>query len=241
MIAVTASMSKVAEQRWLGWMKDSPTEVYRNYPENIGLVPAYHKLWEALRTDYESICYFHDDVEIYPDMVPFIRLPWETKVRGEFLHDPKVAIVGFGGASSMGAKDIYKQRYDIRQLARSGYRSNQRGWDIHGTQETENADVVVVDGFALCVRTDFLNQIGGWSWFPHKFHCYDTALCLMALRHGWKVRMVGIECDHHGGGTSTTPEYLDWCKENATTPEREHEEPHRWLYEEFRDILPVSV
>src|SRR5579864_9555635 len=105
MIAVTASMSKIAEQRWLGWMKDSHTEVYRNYPNNIGIVPAYHALWEALKDSYSVICYFHDDCEIHD-----YGQSWNDKVRREFTADPKVAIVGFGGALGMGTPDIYKTR-----------------------------------------------------------------------------------------------------------------------------------
>jgi hypothetical protein len=53
--------------------------------------------------------------------------------------------------------------------------------------------------------------------------------------------MIGIDCEHHGGGTSTRAEYVDWCREHGTTPEREHREPHVWQYNEFRDVLPVRV
>ena len=70
---------------------------------------------------------------------------------------------------------------------------------------------------------------------------YDVALCLMAHRHGWKVRMVGVNCTHHGGGTSTTADYVQDCKDRGTSVEAEHTEPHVWCYNEFRDVLPLRI
>ena len=206
-------------------------EIYVNQP-NIGVVPAIQKLYEAY-TDEDVICYVHDDVTCYD-------ANWHSRVMAEF-DDPKVAVVGFGGATGIGVSDIYKTRYEISQLQRIGYASNQRDWDVHGSYEAGSKDVAVVDGFFMAVRTSFLREIGGFKWFPHRFHCYDTALCLMAHRKGYKVRMVGIECIHHGASFSASPLYLKWCLENGTTMEREHEEPHRWMYEFFRNELPLRV
>lgn len=204
--------------------------VYLNQP-NIGLVPAMQRMYEELCG--EIICYVHDDVSVYDDQ-------WHERVEREF-DDPEVTVVGFGGATGIGVDDIYKTRYEITQLQRIGYASNQRDWAVHGTHETGAKDVAVVDGFFMAVRMSFLKEIGGWKWFPHRFHCYDTALCLMAHRKGYKVRMVGVDCTHHGASYSASPEYKKWCLENGTTMEREHEEPHRWMYEFFRDELPLRV
>jgi len=207
------------------------SEVWKNDP-NIGVVPAMQKLYEN-NADEDIICYVHDDVTVYDPN-------WADRVRAEF-DDPKVAIVGFGGATGIGTDWIYRERYQIEQLQRINYASNQRDWETHGSYEAGSKDVAVVDGFFMAVRTSLLREIGGFKWFPYRFHCYDTALCVMAHRKGYKVRMVGVECQHHGGGTSTTPEYKKWCLENGTTMEREHEEPHRWMYEFFRDELPLRI
>jgi hypothetical protein len=53
--------------------------------------------------------------------------------------------------------------------------------------------------------------------------------------------MVGVPCHHQGGGTSTKPEYLEWCKEHGTTPKDEHLKPHGWMYDRYRDILPLRI
>lgn len=203
---------------------------WENVP-NVGLVPAMQRVYEEYLDDL--ICYVHDDVTCY-------EIGWDQRIFTEF-SDPRVAIVGFGGATGIGVDDIYKTRYEISQLQRIGYASNQRDWEVHGTREAGAKDVAVVDGFFIAVRRKFLQEIGGFKWFLHRFHCYDTCLCLMAHRKGWKVRMVGIDCTHHGASYSASPEYKKWCHENGTTMEREHEEPHLWMYEFFRDELPLRI
>lgn len=196
-----------------------------------GVVDAYQHIYSV---HADEICaYIHDDVTVHD-------ADWQDRIHAEFA-DPKVAIVGMGGALGIGLPEIYKRPYNIWQLQRIDYYSNQTDWAIHGKYETGSRDVAVVDGFFMAVRRSFLDEIGGWAWFPFSFHCYDTCLCLMARRHGWKVRMVGVSVTHHGGKTSTTPEYLEWCKSRGTTAEREHEEPHRWMYDTFRDCLPCRV
>lgn len=199
-----------------------------------GVVEGYEDIYQKFRESSQVVCYMHDDAEIF-------ETGWALGVEEMFNRDPKLAIAGLGGATGMGDRDIYKVPYEINQLVRVGYYSNQRGWEVHGKRETGVRDVAVVDGFFMAVRTSFLDQVGGWKWIRSNFHCYDTAMCLMALRHGWKVKILGIDCDHYGGGTSTKAEYIEWCRENGTTPEREHIEPHLWQYEEFRDVLPVRV
>ncbi len=239
MIAVTASV-KGAPTKWLKDMEANGFSVeddtlgwYKNFPDNIGLVGAYQKLYEDQREAHEVIAFSHDDVTIHE--------PWAQAIAHEFHMDPKVAIVGLGGAKGIGVADIYKTPYQIQQLQRIEYRSNQTDYEIHGARETGACDVAVVDGFFMAVRTSFLDQIGGWKWFPHRFHMYDVALCLMAHRHGWKVRIVGVNCTHWGGGTSTTADYVQDCRDRGTSVEREHTEPHTWCYNEFRDMLPLRI
>ncbi len=235
MIVVTASISEKALDRWLEWMEESgfgENAFFKNYPENSGLVAAYQSLYERNRGNQSIIAFCHDDVQIHE--------PWAARIEAEFA-DPKVAIVGMGGAKGIGTDLLYKTPYQINQLQRIGYRSNQTDFEIHGARETGACDVAVVDGFFMAVRTSFLDQIGGWSKFGHRFHMYDIFLCLMAHRHGWKVRMVGINATHWGGGTSTTPEYVQSCRDRGTSVEAEHTEPHVFIYNEFRDLLPLRI
>lgn len=236
MITVTASISPERIAQWTTWLyaqePSAQFSAFANFPQNLGLVPAYQALYEKYRGEHDIIAFAHDDTETHE--------PWMDRVLAEF-DDPKVAIVGFGGALGIGTADIYKTPYKISQLQRIDYRSNQTDWDIHGARETGACDVAVVDGFFMACRTEFLKQVRGWSWFPHRFHCYDTSLCLMAHRKGWKVRMVGIRATHHGGGSSTTAEYVQNCRDRGTSVEAEHREPHEWMYDFFRPELPLRV
>ena len=232
MLTVTASTNQNRLAKWKVWHQARRYEYHSNWPENIGMVPAYQKLYETYRSE-PLIAFLHDDCEIYDE-------DWPAKVEAEFV-DPKVAVVGLGGALGLGDPDLYKVPYNLNQLARKDYFSNQTDWQVHGQRETGSRNVAVVDGFFMAIRTSFLDEIGGWSGFPFTFHMYDAYICLKALERGYRIRMTGISCTHHGGGTSTSPEYIDWCKERGTTPEREHREPHAFIYEAFREVLPVRV
>ncbi len=232
MVALTVTTKPDGNLRFLEACIEArvDTRTYFNEP-NIGPVKAFHKLWEEHKD--EDLIYIHDDVSIYDPN-------WIERVCLE-LMDPAVAIVGLGGATGIGVPDIYKVPYQINQLIRSDYASNQTGWAVHGSQETGERRVAVVDGFFMAMKGAFLREVGGWDWIQSNFHCYDTAMCLEAIRRGWEVRTVGVSCDHHGGGTSTKAEYVNWCKEHATTVEEEHTAPHVWLYQRYRDLLPLRI
>ncbi len=203
---------------------------YKNREQ--GVVQAYHEAWKRHR-DEDVLVYMHDDLEIHCPT-------WNLAMLDAF-SNPKTAIVGFGGAWGLGVPDIYKTPYDISQLVRMGYCSNQTDWEVHGQNETGQRGVAVVDGFFMAISGAFLREVKGWDWIQSNFHCYDLAMCLEAHRRGWEVRMTGVSCTHHGGGTSTKKHYADWCANRGTTMEEEHARPHRWLYEEYRDILPLVV
>jgi GT2 family glycosyltransferase len=222
-------------ERWLSFLKDNATDgndyLHVNEP-NIGVVPAMQLLYERFQSE-DIIAFVHSDVTVYDPT-------WAERVRAEF-DDPKVAVVGFGGATGIGVDDIYKTRYQIEQLQRINYASNDRNWPTHGSYEAGSKDVAVIDGFFMACRTSALKEIGGWKGFGHNFHMYDCYICLALIERGWKVRMVGCEAEHHGGGTSTSESYRRWCHENGTTMEREHQEPHKFIYERFRSLLPYRV
>jgi len=237
MIAVTASISEKAANRWVEWLAAVDFDAFsiqRNFPENIGLVAAYQQQYELNRNGDEFLAFVHDDVQILE--------PFEERVEAEFA-DPKVAIVGMGGSKGIGQGDIYKIPYAIQQLARIDYMSNQTDAEIHGRRFTYTTDVAVIDGFFCAVRTSFLDEVGGFKWIMEgtRFHNWDNAICLEAWRRGYKVRMVGLSCTHHGGGTSTTAEYAQSCKDWGTTIEEEHRAPHVWLYNRYRDLLPLRL
>ena len=53
--------------------------------------------------------------------------------------------------------------------------------------------------------------------------------------------MTGIDCTHHGGGSSTTREYAQAKWLQGQSMESDHVLPHRWLFETYRDVLPLEI
>jgi hypothetical protein len=214
--------------------------IVNNSMENRGVIGSYEEAWKAdapLQKEWgeaDIFAFIHDDVEMME--------VWSTRVYEQF-EDPTVGVVGFGGAKLHGDPDIYKKPYKLVQLGRGDYYSNVSDAEVHGTQFAGEMEVAVLDGFSLIVRRELLDKMGGWQpdkWPPH--HCYDYRVCLEAHRHGYKVKLVGVRCHHHGGRTATTPRYHKWA--DATKWKSDvnmHKMGHKMLYDEYRDVLPVTV
>ena len=192
--------------------------------DNLGVVGSYQWLYER-SGDADILAYIHDDVQMFED-------GWDARVLAEFA-DPAVGIVGFGGALRHGSPDLYRAPYAVNQLARAGYRSNTRDWFNHGKLLTGACNAAVHDGFALICRREFLDRVGGWSQIQGNadFLCYDYAICALARRHGYKIRVVGVDCMHYGGGTSVA----------VGVRQDDYDRSHRWFYEEFTDVIPCEV
>lgn len=204
--------------------QNSHTIIHSNKQRNLGVIGGMQEIYKTAGERFDVLFYTHDDV--------ICREPnWQERVLKQF-EDPKVGVVGFGGSIGHGDPDIYKKPYHISQLGRSFYMSNVDDAEVHGVRFTEVRDVATLDGFSLAVRRSLLDRLGGWPNPPGGFHCYDHAITLSAHRLGYRVRLVGIRCHHLGGQTSVSLNGADakW-----------HTEAHKWLFESYRDVLPVWV
>lgn len=200
--------------------------------ENI-LTPceAYHKICES--SDSEFLVYVHDDVSVFDPQ-------WLKRVLGRLTH-PNTGVVGLGGAIALGSRDLYKRPYRLSDMARAGYFSNQTDWKTHGQRETGERRVAVVDAFFMAVRKSLLKQAGGWPTRHLTHHCLDLWVCCEAARQGKEVWIVGVECTHHGGGSSTKDLYRNASWLQGGTLEKDHQTPHVWLHDRYRDVLPLEV
>lgn len=236
----TAVLDGVAEdlvarcvKSWDDTVNQKPYEscVRHNDSEvNLGVTGSLQRLYE--KTTASIIAFFHSDLEIHEQ-------GWDWRVLKEF-DDPSVGVVGFGGALQLGEDGIYKTPYRLTQLRRIDYRSNTTDAERHGVREAGACDVATLDGFALVARRELLDKWGGWPHKRYPFHNYDNALCLEAAKQGYRVRMVGVNCTHHGGATATTPAYQQWSLEKlGMTDAQVHEQSHLALYEDGRGWLPL--
>ena len=156
---------------------------------------------------------------------------WDERVLREF-DDPHVGLVGFGGALGFCDPELYRKPYELPQLARHHFRSNLREAEVHGERFTGECDVVILDGFALFVRRQLLEETGGWPIdTPISYYMYDAFICCEAMRHHWKIRLVGVACDHlerRSAGMGQDGQF-------------DYEGSHWWIYLHYRDVLPAEV
>lgn len=203
-------------------------------PTNIGMTRGLHHLWEVSRADYDIIAYQHDDLDIY-------EAGWDQRVIEKFEQFPNCAVVSFGGADALASDDLYKTPYQMGQLARSGFLSNLRSAERHGERTYIEQPIASFDSFSMICRMSFLDRIGGWAWYPYPCHNIDNSLACMARRHGMTSWLVPIDCEHHGGKTSTAAIYQDYAMAEFGGDRQVHADSHVWMYEEFRDVLPLRV
>lgn len=218
----------VATRYWDGWnrcvgswMDTARSEPYYYVVGNEDVLPAYQ---EALVKNKRPIIgHVHDDVMIYES-------GWDARVLEEF-NDPGVGVVGFAGAIGHGHPDLYAVPYHLPNLARQTFLSNLRDAEKHGQRFVGSRDVAILDGLALFVRRPILEKAGGWPIDkPIGYWLYAEWLCCEARRQGYRIRLVGVDCEHLGGKSSA---------HIAKSPT--YEEAHWYLYDTNRDVLPYRV
>lgn len=205
---------------------------FDNSSNEVSPCLAYQLLLNACESDV--IIYIHDDVTIHDPL-------WREKVMALFEQNPDCVAVGLGGALALGGWDMYRKPWNIWAMARRGYASNQTDAEVHGARRTDNFRVAVVDAFFMAVRVAWLRQVGGWPVRNLTHHCLDLWLACEAARTGREVWAVGVNCTHHGGGSSTTKGYAGAKWLQGGTMEQDHQLPHKWLWNEYRDVLPVEL
>lgn len=203
-----------------------------NTDNNLSPCEAYDALLHESKADV--LMYIHDDVTIH-------ERSWRSRVMSVFESHPDCVCVGFGGATQLGHDDLYKVPYQLPNMARQDYVSNQTDWQTHGGHESGEKQVAVVDAFFMAVRTDFLRRLGGWPANQFTHHCLDLWIACEAARHRGEVWMCGVSCTHWGGRSSTTTAYKRARWLQGGTLEADHQIPHKWLYETYSDVLPIRV
>lgn len=209
------------------------------------------RLWRRARDlsgagDDHVVLYLHDDLRLY-------ETGWDRRLGGLFERVPGAVLAGFSGTKALGANFIYKRPYSAAQLSRQGpLLSNlELHAEFHGQRVTEDQRVAFVDGFSLAFRASFLEKVGGWEWWPADapHHAYDYAAACMARRHGGEVWLCPVRCDHgvpdkithtRHAGTTPTPHYKALADKYGGDAEV-HARGHRFVYNEFRDVLPIEV
>lgn len=198
--------------------------------DEAGFLTKCDKAWRENEADV--IGYLHSDLFIH-------EKDWDVRVLKEF-ENPNVGVVGFVGATGLASDDIYKIKYDYRQLARENVYSNLTDADVHGQRFAESREVAVVDSCAVFVRRGLLSRCGGWPihQYPNSSHCSDLWICCIARRHNSLVRVVGVSCTHRSGGKGDAG--TKWLNDRGGD-EKLHRDAHKLIYNDFRDVLPIRI
>jgi hypothetical protein len=218
----------IATRRWEGWERCVKTWHDTAARKHMEFVVVDCNVMDAYQMAYEGtvepiIGYLHDDVEIF-------EKGWDERVLKQF-DDPTVGLVGFGGALGHGAPHLYTTPYHLPNLARQQFLSNMRSAEKHGGRFDGERDVAVLDAFALFVRRPILDEWGGWPQGKAVgYYMLAENLCCEVRRQGFRIRLVGVDCEHLGGRTSTIHPVSD-----------DYETEHRYFYEHNRDVMPYKV
>ena len=202
----------------------------------VGVVPAFAAgVRKAKEMGADIIACFHDDLRIDED-------GWDTQVVKLFAEKPRCGLAGFFGAKSLGASDIYASDYSPMQLARGECGSNMLEAEKHGERWVVPTRVACFDGFSQIGRADFMvKAYDKLEKLGVIHHAYDSAIGAMAIRDGYECWMLPIKCHHAGGMTAVgSAEYNEWAKKKGGDQEI-WKKSHQILYEELRDVLPLSV
>lgn len=236
-LMIAANMCKIDRAK----IHPGAADVYvEEYDDNEGVVPPMHNLWERAagggadgRDDI--LVYIHDDCQILEE-------GWDERVRNVMVTQPLCDGIGFVGGTGIGAANIYKTPYAPIQLARHNVHSALVDAEVHGRRATGPMLIATADGCALIMRRSFLDQIGGWAWWPEANHGYDNAIACMLRRHGRQLWLLPIRFAHpsllklHGGlgNDAAAQRYAERFGDCYTRA-------HRALYDTFRDVLPFHV
>ena len=210
------------------------------YADNEGVVPPMHNLWKKA-TEIggdgrdEILVFIHDDCQI-------LEHGWDGRIVSVMSTQPLCDGIGLVGGTGIGADDIYKTPYQTIQLARHNVHSALVDAEVHGARAHGPMLIATADGCALIMRRSFLDQIGGWAWWPEANHGYDNAIACMLRRHGRQLWLVPIKFAHpsllklYGGHKNDAAaarygERFGDCYTRA----------HQALYDTFRDVLPFHV
>ena len=213
--------------------------------ENIGVYPTFKLGMENTKGDV--VLFIHSDLIID-------ERGFDLLLTYVFASDKEVGLVGFigsdeinenGGRSSGTTSNFLGKTYKYKDRVWTGTPASMWGERYDGL-----TSAVVLDGCSMALRRSAWNEIGYRENRPLN-HYYDRLISLQVLEAKYKVKVLGIACDHISGQTAMNEKkYFNtaqiWCTENNIAPIKNHlgnidwdmsmhEEAKRLFLKEWKD------
>lgn len=236
------------------WDGFGEQDVYVIRPsQNIGVYPTFKMGMDA--TTDEVVAFFHSDLMV-------TERGYDDKLLSTFRMNPDLGLVGFVGSTEIDAaggrgggttsnfqgNEYFLNDVDDHTL---GHWAGSPA-SAHGRTDAGYTNAAVVDGCAMVLRRTAWEKIGYRENFP-PHHFYDRLISTQMLEAGFKVAVLGIECDHISGQTVGGEKYFnfakEWCEKNgifgADNPDHVvyTQAEHQWLteYRDQKHLVPIRV
>jgi hypothetical protein len=169
------------------------------WPTNQGANAVHHRLvQEGLIAPSPYVAFLHCDL--------FIRESgWDARVLDAFQTMPQLALLGFVGSPQMDAEggrgtgtrlNFVGDRYE--GIAKPGTPA-----EAHGTRLTGLMPAAILDHCALITTAAALAHLPRGAGHEGPRHHCECLWCCEVLARGERVAVLGIACDHLGGGIGT--------------------------------------
>ncbi len=221
-----------------------------NYKKNRGF---YYPLIEIFE-EYSDplIGLVHNDLMIYEE-------GWNKRMADAFEADPKLGLVGLTGSrelDNLGGRGAGTMCYfrgaevKVGDVTYTG-QSQEAGQRIMGVEPA-----VVLDSLFMMFRREVIPHLvtGYEKWENLTLaHFYDRIWPCRTIEAGYRVAVMGVECDHIGGITTTGNERyrqdcIDWLRERELPFDNPETEMYliaerRFLneYKEQKHFLPAII
>ena len=208
---------------------------YLKNTNNLGMVATYNQIFDSVETDLVAV--LHNDVLIYEPN-------WDRRVIHTFKTLPNLGMLGFFGASGVGA--IGERIQDNQFEGQMSGISNMLEAEVHGIRMVDDfVPIAILDGFAMVFNMKMIRQAGGLDPRYKYHHLYDRDLPLTSLNLGFNNVVLNVPCHHQSGTTANNAEYQQWI--NKKTKKKDagddwtHRENSKLFQEKWHQILPLYV
>lgn len=198
-------------------------KIIRN-EENKGMVGSLAQARSLCTADI--LVYLHSDMLIHEP-------EWDTKLLQAFEEDPKLGLLGVVGAAT---------------ADKNGGRSNVycafRDYKPHGAKPTKFiTPAALLDGCALIFRKSMMDELNMPDVYGdgNEFYFYDKEISLTATMASWRVGTVNLDCDHLGGRTSLSQEFVEKIQSDLQTHDTMYQRSESRYLAKWKDVLPVHV